>query len=160
MNNKENMIWQLSVAISALIIVVFAYQLYTMHTTNKKLWIQFEKEEVGTDKNLQDKVMKLEKNLMDRNMFKFKMKKNPGDLANVIDFEGIAGNNYGNRHFDLELVFNSKRKGLFASVMHKNISYRVFKGDTIAGGKILSISEKEKKLVFEKDGEIFEYYAE
>ena len=40
MNNKENMIWQLSVAISAIIIVVFAYQLYTMHTTNKKLWIQ------------------------------------------------------------------------------------------------------------------------
>ena len=160
MNNKENIIWQLSVIVSVLIILVCSYQVYTMYIANKKLWIQFEKEEIGTDRNLQDKVMKLEKNLMDRSMFKFKMKKNPGDLANVIDFEGIAGNNYGNRHFDLELVFNSRKKGLFASVMRKNISYKVFKGDTIAGGKVLSISEKDKKLVFEKDGEIFEYFAE
>ena len=160
MNSKENLIWQLSVVVSVLIILICSYQAYTMHTTNKKLWIQFKKEEIGTDQNLQDKVMKLEKNLMDRSMFKFKMKKNPGDLANVIDFEGIDGNNYGNRHFDLELVFNSRKKGLFASVMRKNISYKVFKGDTIAGGKVLSISEKDKKLVFEKDGEIFEYFAE
>ena len=159
MNNKENMVWLLSVVVSALIILICSYQVYTMYTTNKKLWIQFKGEEVGTDQNLQEKVMKLEKNLMDRNMFKFKMKKNPGDLANVIDFEGIAGNNYGNRHFDLELVFNSRKKGLFASVMRNNISYKVFAGDTIAGGKVLGISEKDKKLVFEKDGEVFEYFA-
>ena len=137
-----------------------SYQTYSMYTTNKKLWTQFNKEEIGTDRNLQEKVMKLEKNLMDRSMFKFKMKKNPGDLSNVIDFEGIAGSNYANRHFDLELVFNSRRKGLFASVIHKNISYKVFAGDTIAGGKVLSISEKEKKLIFEKDGEVFDYFAE
>ena len=39
-------------------------------------------------------------------------------------------------------------------------SYRIFEGDTIAGGKITGISLEKNNVLFEKDGEIFEYFAE
>ena len=160
MRKRENMFWQIGIVASVIITIVFSYHTYNMYTNTKQLWGEYNQEEVGTDKNLKNKVLKLEHNLMDRNIFKFKMNKNPGDLSNVINFEGLTASSYGNRHFDLEFVYSSKKRGLFASIMFDKESYRIFEGDTIAGGRITGISLEKNNVLFEKDGEIFEYFAE
>ena len=86
MNKRENVLWQIVLIVALFAIIYNSYVLYNMNTKSIALWSNFEKEDIGTDKKLQDKVERLERSLQDKKDFKFKMKKNPSDLSAVIDY--------------------------------------------------------------------------
>tara|TARA_B100001741_G_C16240907_1_gene453908 strand:- start:241 stop:636 length:396 start_codon:yes stop_codon:yes gene_type:complete len=119
------------------------------------LWEKYEKEDIGTDKKLQNKVERLEKSLQDKKEFKFKMRQNPSDLSAVINFDGL--NSMGIfRHFKLQSIWYSKRRGKYMAQLETATSSNYYsEKDTLVGGTISQITEEA--VIFEKDGEIFKY---
>ena len=89
MNKRENLLWQIILIIASFAIIYNGYVLYNMNTEMISLWEKYEKEDIGTDKKLQNKVERLEKSLQDKKEFKFKMRQNPSDLSAVINFDGL-----------------------------------------------------------------------
>ena len=155
MNKREKLLWQIVLIVALLAITYNAYTLYYMNNNLVSLWESYEKEEIGTDKKLQNKVERLEKSLQDKRDFKFKMKKNPSDLSAVIDYEGL--NSMGVfRHFKLETIFYSKKWDEYRALLSTtNGSSYYSEKDTLSGGMITNISEQS--LIFEKDTEVFKY---
>ena len=154
MNKRENVLWQIVLIIALFAIIYNSYVLYNMNTKSIDLWNNFEKEDIGTDKKLQDKVQRLEWSLQDKKDFKFKMKKNPSDLSAVIDY-GL--NSMGVfRHFRLENIWFSKKREKFMAQLSTSSGSNFYSElDTLSGGSILQITEKW--VIFEKDGEQFKY---
>ena len=135
-------------------IIYNGYVLYNMNSESMKLWSNFDKEEIGTDKNLQDKVQRLEMSLQNKKDFKFKMKKNPSDLSAVIDY-GLSSMGVF-RHFRLENIWYSKKREKFMAQLSTSSGSNFYSElDTLSGGVILEITEKW--VVFDKDGEQFKY---
>ena len=155
MNKREKLLWQIVLIIALIAISYSAYTLYYMNNDLVSLWESYEKEEIGTDKKLQNKVERLERSLQDKRDFKFKMKKNPSDLSAVIDYEGL--NSMGVfRHFKLETIFYSKKWDEYRALLSTtNGSSYYSKRDTLSGGIITNINEQS--LIFEKDTEVFKY---
>ena len=112
MNKREKLLWQIVLLIALVAISFNAYTLYYMNNDLVSLWESYEKEEIGTDKKLQNKVERLEKSLQDKRDFKFKMKKNPSELSSVIDFGGLSSMGMY-RHFKLENIWYSKKREKF-----------------------------------------------
>ena len=155
MNKREKLLWQIVLLIALVAISFNAYTLYYMNNDLVSLWESYEKEEIGTDKKLQNKVERLEKSLQDKRDFKFKMKKNPSDLSAVIDYKGL--NSMGVfRHFKLETIFYSKKWNEYRALLSTSngTSYYSEK-DTLSGGIIKNITDQS--LIFEKDAEVFKY---
>ena len=155
MNKREKLLWQIVLLIALVAISFNAYTLYYMNNDLVSLWESYEKEEIGTDKKLQNKVERLERSLQDKRDFKFKMKKNPSDLSAVIDYEGL--NSMGVfRHFKLETICYSKKWDEYRALLSTtNGSSYYSKRDTLSGGIITNINEQS--LIFEKDTEVFKY---
>jgi|TARA_B110000196_G_C21039818_1_gene611913 hypothetical protein len=156
MNKRENLLWQIILIIASFAIIYNGYILYNMNNEFTALWEKYEKEDIGTDKKLQNKVERLEKSLRDKKEFKFKMKRNPSDLSAVIDFKGL--NSMGIfRHFKLETIFYSKKWNQYRALltMTNGSSNYFSENDTLSGGVIKIITEQS--VVFEKDSEIFKY---
>ena len=158
MTKRENLLWQLILAIALLVIVYNSFFTYKLYDQSLLLWENYTNEEIGTDKLLQEKVQKLEVSLQNKKDFRFKMKKNPSDLSSVIDFEGIDA--IGNRHFKLESIYYANSEKQFkafitAQVSGKSRTYKIAKNDSVALGVILDINEDG--VVFKKDNEIFNY---
>ena len=156
MNKRENLLWQIILIIAFFAITYNAYTLYNMNNELTSLWGNYEREEIGTDRKLQNKVQRLEKSLKDKKAFKFKMKRNPSDLSAVIDFEGL--NSMGIfRHFKLETIFYSKKWNEYRALltMMDGRSNYYTKQDTLSGGIITNITEQS--VIFEKDSEVFKY---
>ena len=155
MNKRENLLWQIILIVALFSIVYNGYTLYNMNAKSVDLWENFEKEEIGTDKKLQNKVERLEQSLQNNKDFKFKMKKNPSELSSVIDFAGL--NSMGVfRHFKLENIWYSKKREKFMAQLSTPRGSNFYSvADTLSGGIIIEISEKW--VIFEKDGDQFRY---
>ena len=155
MNKRENLLWQIVLIIASFAIIYNGYVLYNMNTEMISLWEKYEKEDIGTDKKLQNKVERLEKSLQDKKEFKFKMRQNPSDLSAVINFDGL--NSMGIfRHFKLQSIWYSKRRGKYMAQLETATSSNYYsEKDTLVGGTISQITEEA--VIFEKDGEIFKY---
>ena len=155
MNKRENLLWQIVLIIASFAIIYNGYVLYNMNNEMISLWEKYEKEDIGTDKKLQNKVERLEKSLQDKKEFKFKMRQNPSDLSAVINFEGL--NSMGIfRHFKLQSIWYSKRRGKYMAQLETATSSNYYsEKDTLVGGTISQITEEA--VIFEKDGEIFKY---
>ena len=155
MKKREIILWQILVAISCIAILVNIYILYNMNGTIAKLQNNFNNEEIGTDKNLQNKVERLESSLIEKKEFKFKMKDNPSDLSSVIDFDGFESMGMY-KHFKLENIWFSKRRNKYMAELKTEIGTNYYTiNDTISGGIIIDIFEKSLK--FMKDNEEFIY---
>jgi len=155
MNKRENLLWQIVLIIASFAIIYNGYVLYNMNNEMISLWEKYEKEDIGTDKKLQNKVERLEKSLQDKKEFKFKMRQNPSDLSAVINFDGL--NSMGIfRHFKLQSIWYSKRRGKYMAQLETATSSNYYsEKDTLVGGTISQITEEA--VIFEKDGEIFKY---
>ena len=66
MNKRENLLWQIVLIVGLVAILYNGYKLYNMNNNVIKLWENFEKEEIGTDKKLTDMVERLENSLEER----------------------------------------------------------------------------------------------
>ena len=151
MNLRTIFIWNIILGASALIALVMFYTLYNMQVNMNEYWRDFNSAEVGTDKDLQTKINELEDKLVTRDNFKFKMLNNPTNLSRVIEIEGLESQfGIGSGQINVKGILTSK-KHFKALIQFKNSTYYLEKGDTIAGGKIKSISESN--LVFSKNGD-------
>ncbi len=157
MNKRENLLWQIVLIVGLVAILYNGYKLYNMNNNVIKLWENFEKEEIGTDKKLTDMVERLEISLEERlnSTFEIEPDKNPSNLETVYKFGDRES--IGNRHFKVEICGKSKGKDYCKITLpNEDKMFKVFKGDIIADGVIKSIDRKKSKVVFVKNGKTFE----
>ena len=150
MDKRTKFLWNILIGIASIVFMFYSYKLYNLNDKKNEMWNTYISSEVGTDEKLQKKVIELENNYKNRNYFKFKMKKNPVDLSNVITFEGISNLANTFRKISLMSIVNLK-----ATVKYKNNYYNVAIVDTIGGGTITELTKT--KMVYEKDDEEYTF---
>ena len=157
MDKRTIFIWNGILITSLLVIVFYSYKIYNYNEQKNRLWETYLSDQVGTDEKLQKKVNDLEETYKDRKKFKFKMKKNPVDLSNVINFEGIDFNFGGSGFKAIKLLHITQTENSIplATVRYKNNYHNLFEGDTLGGGKIVNVTKTEMK--YQKDGEIYSF---
>ncbi len=158
MNARVKAIWNLSIGISVLILLFSGFQLFNLQEEISELELNFENEEIGTDKILQKNIEKLETNLKKRDGFKFIIEDSPTDLTNVVQFDGFDPRfNRNSKHIYVTAIIGSSRSNMnWAIVLYREDEFTVMKGDSVAGGLITDITTKE--VHFEKSGKEFVFY--
>ena len=91
MNLRETFIWNILIGFSSVIILYYIYVDYTNYNKFSSLWDDYSNEELGTDKELEDKIKNLETKLKNKDEYVFKFKNNPTDLRRIIEIEGMEG---------------------------------------------------------------------
>ena len=151
MNLRTIFIWNITLGASALISLFIFYKMYNLQVDVNEYWRKFDSEEIGTDKDLQSKINELEGKLGIRDDFEFKMVNDPTNLSRVIEIPGLESFfGVGSGQINVKGILTSKGK-FKALIQFKNLTYYMAIGDTVAGGRIKSITETN--LVFSKDGE-------
>jgi len=158
MNKKSIALWNISIIISVIITIVLIYNNFQSYQVTKNLWKDYENQEIGTDKILKNKVQKIENAFIKRENHKFIIDESPTELSNVIAFDGFDPRFSGNsKYIYVTAIFSfpltGKRKAI---VKYRDIEYTVEEGDSIAGGIITSILEKE--VEFSKNEKTYNFY--
>ena len=148
--------------------IAVAYVTYSLYFDNDgyiKLLEDFESEEIGTDKDLKEKVQKLEISLKDKQDFitdgsetKYYIapEDNPSNLMSVIQIEGFES--MGSQHIKIDNIWYSGKSNSYKAHLinsYGDIVYNLSVNDTISGGKIIDMGLGF--VVFEKDNERFKY---
>jgi len=152
MSKRDKFVWDVMIVFSLIIIGYFGiYQMYNMYSVHKNFRESYETEIIGTDDNLQEQILSLEKNLQNRHEFEFKIRKYPTDLSAVIPIDKSSlGSYYTYSTLRVSgIVSGQKPKAI---VHYRNDVFSVVEGDSIAGGIITTILNDEVKML--KDGEI------
>jgi len=151
MNLRNKFIWNLVIGLSFLTIAWYGWSLYNISSDTNTLYNTFINEQVGTDDKLQDKVNELENIYSFREKANFKTNQNPFDLSRAISVtSGKKGQMW------ITGTMSTKSKGIVAFIKYKGNDFNVTKGDSIAGGVIKEITDKE--VVFEKNDKIKYFY--
>ena len=149
MNLKDKFIWNLAIGISSLAIIWSIWNLYILNTDTTKLYNKFlsDSKNIGTDDNLESKVLELETNYKFRDNMQFKISSDPADLNRVV----AVGGNGSKRKKTLYAngIINRGNGRLTALMNFKDNTYNVDQGDSIAGGLITKITTTE--VVFNKN---------
>ena len=165
MDKRENLLWQMILTVAFIAIAYVGYSLYFDNDGYLQLLDDFESEEIGTDRQLKEKVQKLEISLKEKQDFitdgsetKYYIapEDNPSNLLSVIKLEGFES--MANQHLKIDNIRYSKRyKGYKATLINSygDIVFNLSLNDTISGGKIVDIGSDF--VVFEKDNERFTY---
>jgi len=151
MNLREKFLWNLTVVISFIILLWNGWGQYSTHSNISRAFNKYESEEIGTDKELQNMVSELEKNLNKRQSMKFKSKYNPLGLTNVISLDGNL-NSRGVKGIECRAVISNGDGSFSSECYYKSKRYLVTVGDSIGGGIINDISSRN--LILEKDDQI------
>ena len=157
MNLRQKFIWNVVVTISVIILLWNSYSQLTEHNKVKKSYEKFKNEEVGTDRELQNMIIDLEKNLSSRQNMKFKIKENPLELTKIISVDGTSLSLTGQKGIDCNMVWsNNENANLEALCSYKSNRYVVTVGDSIGGGHVTNITDSkvfiykdEKELMFD-----------
>ena len=165
MDKRENLLWQMILIIAFIAVAYVGYALYFDNDGYTKLLEDFESEEIGTDKDLKEKVQKLEISLKEKQDFitdgsesKYYIapEDNPSNLMSVIQIEGFES--MGSQHLKIESIrYSNRNKKYKASLINSygDIIFNLSVNDTISGGKIIDMGRDF--VVFEKDNERFTY---
>ena len=165
MDKRENLLWQMILIIAFIAVAYVGYALYFDNDGYTKLLEDFESEEIGTDKDLKEKVQKLEISLKEKQDFitdgsesKYYIapEDNPSNLMSVIQIEGFES--MGSQHLKIESIrYSNRNKKYKASLINSygDIIFNLSVNDTISGGKIIDMGRDF--VVFEKDNEKFTY---
>ena len=148
---REKFIWNLLIGISTIAILYYIYIDYNNYESYNNLWDEYSHEELGTDKALEDKIKNLETKLKKKEDYVFNFKNNPTDLRRIIEIEGMEGY-FGISSDDIKVYGYVRNRAI---VQYKGTTYKVSLGDTIAGGEIIVLNNKE--LVFLRDDEETHY---
>ena len=154
MNLRDKFLWNGVVLISLAAIAWSSWQLYSTNIISNNLLINYNKEQVGTDEELEKKVLKLENIYVKRDAMKFTMSDNPVDLNKVISLEG-SSNSKRRKNLWVSGIINRGNDSPMALINFKDQTYNVIKGDSIAGGIIVNISNTE--VIFRKNSKLYTY---
>jgi hypothetical protein len=165
MNKRENLLWKMVLTIAVIGVAYSAYTLYYSNDDYFSLMNSFESEEIGTDKELKEKVQKLEISLKEKQEFitdgsetKYYIapEDNPSNILSVINLEGFES--MGSQHLKIENIWYSRKNNNYKANLINSygqmISYMTV-NDTISGGQIIAIGDNF--VVFQKDNETFTY---
>ena len=151
MNLRNKFIWNMVIGLSFLTVAWFGWSLFNISSDANILYNTFINEQVGTDEQLQDKVTELENIYTLRGEANFKTNQNPFDLSRAISVSsGKKGQMW------ITGTMSTKSKGIVAFIKYKGDDFNVTKGDSIAGGVIKDITDKE--VVFEKNKNLKYFY--
>ncbi len=158
MNKKSIALWNISIIISLILISILVYNNFQSYQTTIELWEDFENQEIGTDKILQNKVKKIESDFIKRESYKFVIDDSPTELSNVIAFDGFDPRFAGSSKYIYvtAIISSPATRKHKAIVKYRDMEYTVVAGDSIAGGVITSIQEKE--VEFSKNGKSYNFY--
>jgi len=154
MNLRDKFLWNGAILLSMLTIAWTSWQLYTTNIKSKELLSNYNNEEVGTDEDLEKKVLELENIYLKRKAMKFTMSDNPVNLNKVISLEG-SNNSKRRKNLWVSGIINRGNDTPMALINFKDQTYNVTKGDSIAGGIIVDISNTE--VIFRKNSKLYTY---
>jgi len=154
MNLREKFIWNLSLAIAAIVLILSMYNFFQIGANANEYYDKFKNEEVGTDKELENKVSDLENNYKFRDNLVFNISSDPADLNRVVSVEGSSR---GKKRKSLWVsgIINRGNNNNIAIMNYKDQSFNVVKGDSVAGGVIEDITPTE--VIFNKNDKIIKY---
>ena len=158
MNKKSLALWNIALVISLVITAFLAYNNYQTYLTTNELWVKFNNQEIGTDRNLQDKVKTIENDFITRENYRFIIEDTPTELSNVIAFDGFDPRYAGSSKYIYvtAIITAPSTNKHMAIVRYRDMEYTVEEGDSIAGCIISSIMEKE--VEFSKNGKNYNFY--
>tara|TARA_B110000116_G_scaffold150452_1_gene130137 strand:- start:211 stop:708 length:498 start_codon:yes stop_codon:yes gene_type:complete len=150
MNLKDKFIWNLAIGISSFAIIWSAWNLYILNTDTTKLYNKFlsDSKNIGTDDDLESKVLELETNYKFRDNMQFKISSDPSDLNRVFVIGGGKGSKR-KKNLYANGIINRGNGRLTALMNFKDQPYMVEQGDSIAGGLITKITTTE--VVYNKN---------
>ncbi len=154
MNLREKFIWNISLTVASLAILISIFNFFQIGTSANEYYDRFKNEEVGTDKELENKVMNLENNYKFRDNLVFNISSDPADLNRVVSIEGSSS---GKKRKSLWVsgIINRGNNNNIAIMNYKEQSFNVVKGDSVAGGVILDITPTE--VIFNKNEKTIKY---
>ena len=154
MNLREKFIWNISLTVASLAILISMFNFFQIGTSANEYYDRFKNEEVGTDKELENKVMNLENNYKFRDNLAFNITSDPADLNRVVSIEGSSS---GKKRKSLWVsgIINRGNNNNIAIMNYKEQSFNVVKGDSVAGGVILDITPTE--VIFNKNEKTIKY---
>ena len=154
MNLREKFIWNISLTVASLAILISMFNFFQIATSANEYYDRFKNEEVGTDKELENKVMNLENNYKFRDNLIFNISSDPADLNRVVSIEGSSS---GKKRKSLWVsgIINRGNNNNIAIMNYKEQSFNVVKGDSVAGGVILDITPTE--VIFNKNEKTIKY---
>jgi len=154
MNLREKFIWNLSLAIAAIVSILSIYNFFEIGSDANEYYNKFKNEEVGTDKELENKVSDLENNYKFRDNLVFNISSDPADLNRVISVDGSSG---GKKRKSLWVsgIINKGNNNIIAIMNYKDKSFNIVKGDSVAGGVIVDITPTE--VIFNKNDKTIKY---
>ena len=151
MDLRQTFFWNVLMVLSTITILYSGYQIWEANERKNELWNTYNTEQIGTDEILQGKVSKLEEDLTIRKEYEFRLKEDPTNLANVIPIGDGYSFYRGSSALRVETFFISN--GTPRVVLnHRSVNHVASIGDSVAGGIVVAINEKEIK--FMKDGEM------
>ena len=158
MNKKSLALWSITLGIALVIAIFLVYKNYKSYLTVNELWGEFNNQEIGTDRNLQNKVKTIENDFIMRENYKFIIDDPPTELSNVIAFDGFDPRFAGSSKYIYvtAIITAPSTNKHMAIVRYRDMEYTVETGDSIAGGVISSIMEKE--VEFSKNGKSYNFY--
>ena len=154
MNLREKFTWNLSLAIATIVSILSIYNFFEMGSDANEYYNKFKNEEVGTDKELENKVSDLENNYKFRDNLVFNISSDPADLNRVISVDGSPG---GKKRKSLWVsgIINRGNNNIIAIMNYKDQSFNIVKGDSVAGGVIVDITPTE--VIFNKNDKTIKY---
>ena len=154
MNLREKFIWNISLTVASLAILISMFNFFQIGTSANEYYDRFKNEEVGTDKELENKVMNLENNYKFRDNLIFNISSDPADLNRVVSIDGSSS---GKKRKSLWVsgIINRENNNNIAIMNYKEQSFNVVKGDSVAGGVILDITPTE--VIFNKNEKTIKY---
>ena len=154
MNLRDKFLWNGVIILSLIAIIWTSWELYMVNVLSKELLSNYNHEEVGTDEELEKKVLELENIYLKRDALKFTMSDNPVNLNKVISLEG-SSNSKRRKNLWVSGIINRGNDSPMALISFKDQTYNVTKGDSIAGGVIIDISNTE--VIFRKNSKLYTY---
>ena len=154
MNLRDKFLWNGVIILSLIAIIWTSWELYLVNVLSKELLSNYNHEEVGTDEELEKKVLELENIYLKRDAMKFTMSDNPVNLNKVISLEGTS-NSKRRKNLWVSGIINRGNDSPMALISFKDQTYNVTKGDSIAGGVIIDISNTE--VIFRKNSKLYTY---
>ena len=154
MNLREKFIWNISLTVASLAILISMFNFFQIGTSANEYYDRFKNEEVGTDKELENKVMNLENNYKFRDNLVFNISSDPADLNRVVSIDGSSS---GKKRKSLWVsgIINRANNNNIAIMNYKEQAFNVVKGDSVAGGVILDITPTE--VIFNKNEKTIKY---